>query len=166
MVLGISSAESRETRRMCIKEQVDASDAIFVGKVITMTEPSKKTPGVNRYVVVEVHDVLKGTAPKEVNFVVSGYSAELNPACCEKDGTYIFFSRIGYDVFEEYGGSFVTTTLGKDRFLSATNGRFSTFHVQGDTVVGWQTEAACDASASALKPDVLACIHQQVAAQP
>ena len=162
IVLGIGSAQSRETQPMCLAERLDTSDAVFVGKVIALVEPSPKMPGVNRYARIAVQDVLKGSPPREVSFVVSGYSAELNPDCCEVGETYLFLSKLGYDVFEVSGGAFVISTLSKDSFLSATNGRFSTFRVRNDTVDRWKPSSACNEHTSALKTDVCACIREQI----
>lgn len=166
-LLGVDSAHSRSTRQMCIAEQVATSDVVFAGKVTALVEPTPKMPGVNRYAVIEVQDVLKGTVPSTVNFVVSGYSAELNPDCCEVGTTHLFFSSHGYEVFEEAEGSFVIATLGKDEFLSATNGRYSTFLVNADdTVVGWTGGSTCSEHASTLKSDVYACIRQLESSPP
>lgn len=159
-VLGINVAQSRETRQMCVAERIEASDAVFVGKAVALVEPTPKMPGVNRYAVIEVQDVLKGSVPSKVNFVVSGYSAELNPQCCDVGQTYIFFSRSGYDVFELSGTSFVTSTHGKNEFLSATNGKFSAFLVQDNRLVDWQADSVC--GDSSLKVDVSACIRRHV----
>jgi len=62
-VLGINVAQSRETRGMCVAERIDASDAVFVGKAVALVEPTQKMPGVNKYAVIEVQDVLKGSVP-------------------------------------------------------------------------------------------------------
>lgn len=152
-----SAAESRDLRRMCIQERVAASDAVFVGKVLALAEPEQETAGVNKYAIVQVQDTFKGSLPERVNFVVSGYSAESNPACCEPGDTYIFFSRRGHDVFELSGDGIVATTLGKDRYLSATNGKFSTFLVRGDQVTHWEPGPPCGDSMLASK--VGACLR-------
>lgn len=159
-VLGMSVAQSRETREMSIAERIEASDAVFVGKAVTLVEPVPKMSGVNRYAVIEVQDVLKGSVSSRVNFVVSGYSAELNPTCCEMGQTYIFFSRLGYDVFKLSDGSLGTSVLGKDRFLSAVNGRFSTFLVHGNDVTDWRADSSCGEHSSSSTVDVYACIRK------
>lgn len=161
LVVNMGTAHSRITRQMCIAEQVATSDVVFAGKIIALVEPTSRMHGVNRYAVIEVRDVLKGSVPSKVRFVVSGYSAELDPDCCEVGTTHLFFSRRGYDVFEEAEGSFVISTHGNDEFLSSTNGKHSTFLMDRDgMVVGWPGDSACSGHASNVMRDVYACIRQ------
>lgn len=158
LVLSSQSALSRETRRMCVPEHIAVSDVVFTGKAITLVEPAAKIPGVNRYAVIEVLEVLKGSVPRKVSFVVSGYSAELNPDCCKIGKKYLFFAKRGYDVFELSSGRFSVSTKGKEGFLSATNGKFSTFPLQGAKVVGWPTNSSCG---GLKQQDIYACIRKQ-----
>jgi hypothetical protein len=159
---GLGNAHAREARQMCIAEKAAQSDAVFVGKVVALHEPSKKTAGVRKYALVQVLDVLKGAVPREIQFVVNGYSAELNPDCCRAGETYLFFSNLGYDVFEVSGGEFVVSTFGKGEFMSGTNGKFSTYPLKDDSVVGWVQDSSCGEHKTDLKGDVFACIREQV----
>lgn len=160
-LLCINVAQSRETRQMCVPERIEASDAVFVGKAVAIAEPAKKISGVSRYAVIEVQDVLKGSVPSRVNFVVSGYSAELDPNCCEEGQTYVLFARHGYDVIELSDGIFINSTLGKNEFMSATNGEFSALLVQGGKVTDWQADSDCGTGSSRLA-DISACVRKLV----
>lgn len=131
-------AEARNTTEYDLPEKVNESDAIFIGRVISLKEPEPRINGVGEYAVVTVEKVIKGDGVgRERKFVVKGFSAELNPDCCQVGETYLFFAKDGYDVFAVGEGEISMSRIGEGKFLSAANGEFSTYVISDERVVGW-----------------------------
>ncbi|MEL1263276.1 hypothetical protein [Pseudoxanthomonas putridarboris] len=160
---GSDAAYARETRELCLDEKIESSEAIFIGRAVLLEEPSPHLAGVSQYAAVKVENVLKGNVADEVRFVVRGFSSELNPPCCETDKVYLFFAKHGYELLELSGTEISSTIQDQDRFLSGTNGPFSTFQIHDDIVAGWNVGNTCG-STSASVADVQTCIRSKVSA--
>lgn len=146
LLVGFSQiADARDTREHDLPEKVEGSDEIFVGTVIALSSPDPRINGVAEYAVVRVDKALKGGGiGHEKKFVIKGFSAELNPDCCQIGKSYLFFARNGYEVFVMGAREFSMARIHEGDFLSAVNGRFSTYLIDEGSIIGWRGSLESD----------------------
>lgn len=143
LLFSASNADGRETRPLSLDEKVKASDAVFVGRVLSVSRPNTEVAGVGEYATVRIERVLKGTeTPETVLFVTKGFSAELNPLCCAANRAYLFFAKRGVDVFELTDAGVSLSLKEEETYFSAVNGPYGTYAVEGGNVLGWDDQSA------------------------
>lgn len=168
-VLSANFALARETRLLSLDEKVSASDAIFIGKIISIEDPDPSIPGVERYVVVQVEQVLLGrNFPQTVQFVIKGFSQELDPLCCQKKRKYLFFAHRGFEIFDFNPEGAVIIRREENRFYSATNGPYSTYLIKRGCMIGWPDQSGhrCIASVQKVSEEVKAAIRRNEILHP
>lgn len=143
LLFSVSNVDGRETRPLPLDEKVKASDAVFVGRVLSVSRPSTEVAGVGEYATVRIERVLKGTeTPETVLFVTKGFSAELNPLCCAANKTYLFFAKHGVDVFELTDAGASLSLKEEETYFSAVNGPYGAYAVEGGNILGWDSQSA------------------------
>ena len=142
LMLTTADLHARETSPMEMRDQVARAELIARVIVRDVVEPKVKMPGVREYAVIEVKELIKGTADEFGNrFVTRGFSQELDPVgCCEAGSEYLVLAYRGYPVFGEIDGMDAIILKNKDEYLSPVNGPFSTFPICGDAVSGWSSD--------------------------
>jgi hypothetical protein len=138
-----SSLPARQTKQLSLAEKITESDLIFVGNVVSISQSKLENHGASQFAKVKVVRIIKGKRlPIYVNFVTRGFSAEMNPACCEAKTRYLFFAKRGYPVMVSNQNGLSIEYMEPDTFASAVNGIYSTHKIQKGYVYDWNTGGA------------------------
>lgn len=142
-ILLCPSSPARELREYTLARKVDASDLIFLGEVIALERPKSVMDGVNAYAVIKVTQPIKGArAGDELNFVVRGAITESDPDCCDVGSKYLFFAVKGVQILVLDGTEIGSKFDRQSEFISASNGKFSTYRVTSGIVSNWPGDGA------------------------
>ncbi|MGY0560946.1 hypothetical protein ACW7G2_09550 [Luteimonas sp. A277] len=153
IVLLCGNAFARELREYSLTEKVEASDMIVVGRVVGVERPGIE--GVRAFARVEVSDGIKGaTAGDELRFVIRGSIAEADPDCCKVGCEYLFFAVRGIQVLLVEGTEIGGKMSRQDQFVSATNGRFSTYRLGFEGVKDWPRDGEGPTPLAEVRSDI------------
>ncbi|WP_166213059.1 hypothetical protein [Cognatiluteimonas telluris] len=133
-----SPSSARELREYTLKKKIDTSDLIFVGNVLAIERPKQETEGVQEFAVVRVTESIKGAEQgKELRFVVKGSIGEDSPDCCLVGSDYLFFSKDGVQILTLEGSSIGGKIDLQGKYVSPSNGKFSTYPIVSGLVRDW-----------------------------
>jgi hypothetical protein len=97
-------ASANSVQSYTLEKKVAQSDVVFSGH-IGMGYDSKVMN--DKFVTIQVDDVLKGTPGRSVLLLLRGDISELNPRCCDEGTTYLFFlKRIEGNKYAPVNGPF------------------------------------------------------------
>ena len=90
-----------------LKEKVEKSSLVVIGKVVSTTYYDDKCMADHRCADVTISEVLKGHGKKEIRVVFDGPLSEANPLCCEVGASYLFFvTRVGENYYATVNGPY------------------------------------------------------------
>ena len=84
---------ANQLRELSLEAKVAKSDAVFIGRVISVQANYAGGDGRNEYSLVAVENSLKGRPSGTVFIESKGSISELNLLCCEVGANYLFFMQ-------------------------------------------------------------------------
>ena len=108
-----SAALANAIREISLKEKVDRSSLVIIGKATGAAWNSTPELAGVEYEEISVVNVLKGSPTNTILVLIRGMIAEEDPGCCTEGANYLFFLRAD----------------GKGRY-SSVNGHFGIVRVQ------------------------------------
>jgi hypothetical protein len=92
-ILGLTSqmhAFANYLRNEPLEKKISLSDIVFIGRAVSNNIEDSSS---ERFSLVEVGTVLKGSPPKTLQVLIQGMIAEQNPNCCSPGKIYLFFLK-------------------------------------------------------------------------
>lgn len=109
-VLAPQMVNANNVERYTLEKQVAESDVVFSGYV---AGASTQRGAIDKFVIVQVIETLKGSPGKSILLLVNGDISELNPRCCNEGETYLFFvKRIQGNKYASVNGPFGVYEIG------------------------------------------------------
>jgi len=86
-------ANANEVPNTPLEQKVHEADLVGIGKVVDVNVNDPRRIGLEHIAIVEIDTLLKGDPRKSVALVYGTGVYELDPQCCVKGATYLFFLR-------------------------------------------------------------------------